>query len=94
MKKNKVWTLTTRPNDHPVRGTKRAFRNKLDQNENIVKNKARLVAKGYSQEEGIDFDETFAPVAHLEVIRILLAFASYMSIKLYQTDVKCTFLNG
>jgi len=73
---------------------KRAFRNKLDQNENIVKNKARLVAKGYSQEEGIDFDETFAPVAHLEVIRILLAFASYMSIKLYQMDVKCTFLNG
>ena len=61
---------------------------------NVIRNKARLVAKGYNQEEGIDFDETFAPVARLEAIRILLTFASYMNIKLYQIDVKCAFLNG
>jgi len=57
------------------------------------KNKARLAAKGYNQ-EGIDFDETFALVARLEAIRILLAFATCMNIKLYQMDVKCAFLNG
>ena len=58
------------------------FRNKLDENENVVKNKARLVAKDYNQEKGIDFDETFALVARFKAIRILLAFASYMNIKL------------
>ena len=60
----------------------------------MVRNKARLVLKGYTQEKGIDFDETFAPVARLEAIRILLAFPSYMGIKLLQMDVKCAFLNG
>jgi len=86
-------TLTTRPNDRPIMGTKWVFRNKLDENGNVVRNKARLVAKGYNQEEGIDFDETFALVARLEAIRILSTFASYMNIKLYQMDVKCAFLN-
>ena len=60
----------------------------------MVRNKARLVAQGYSQEEGIDFDETFAPVARLEAIRMLLAFSCYMNFKLYQIDVKSAFLNG
>ena len=60
----------------------------------MVRNKTRLVAKGYNQEEGIDFDETFAPVTRLEAIRIHLAFVSYMGIKLFQMDVKCAFLNG
>jgi len=60
----------------------------------VVRNKTRLVAKGYNQEEGIDFDETFAPVTRLEAIRIRLAFVSYMGIKLFQMDVKCAFLNG
>jgi len=69
------------------------LRNKLYENGNVVRNKARLVAKGYNQEEGMDFDETFAPIAQLEAIRILLVFASYMSIKLYHMDVKCAFLN-
>ena len=52
------------------------------------------MTEGYNQEEGIDFDETFTPVARLEAIRILLAFASHMNIKLYQMDVRCAFLNG
>jgi hypothetical protein len=59
-----------------------------------VRNKARLIAQGYSQVEGLDFRETFAPVARLETIRILLAFAASKGFKLYQMDVKNTFLNG
>jgi hypothetical protein len=60
----------------------------------VTRNKARLVAKGYSQVEGLNFDETYAPVARLESIRILLAYATYHSFKLYQMDVKSAFLNG
>ena len=69
------------------------FKNKLDKTRNVTRNKAGLGVKDANQEEGIDFDETFALVARLEVIQILLAFASYMNIKLYQIDVKCAFLN-
>ena len=92
--RNQVWFLTLWPKDHPVILTKWVFRNTLDERGNVVGNKARLVAKGYNQEEGIYFDETFAPVAHLKAIRILLAFTSYIGIKLFQIDVKCAFLNG
>ncbi|GKD12376.1 retrovirus-related pol polyprotein from transposon TNT 1-94, partial [Tanacetum coccineum] len=60
----------------------------------ILKNKARLVARGYRQEEGIDFEESFAPVARLEDIRIFLAFAAHMNMVVYQMDVKTAFLNG
>jgi hypothetical protein len=60
----------------------------------IVRNKARLIAQGFSQVEGLDFGETFAPVAHLETIRILLAFTTSKGFKLYQMDVKSAFLNG
>jgi len=60
----------------------------------VVKNKARLVAHGYTQIEGIDFDGTFAPVARLESIRILLSIACHLGFKLYQMDVKSAFLNG
>ena len=63
-------------------------------NGKVIRNKARLVAQGYNQEEGIDYEETFAHVARLEAIRILLAFASSENIKLLQMDVKCAFLNG
>jgi hypothetical protein len=59
-----------------------------------VRNKTRLVTQEYSQVEGLDFEETFAPVAHLEAIRILLAFATSKRFKLYQMDVKSAFLNG
>ena len=75
-------------------GTKWVYRNKLDEHENIIRNKARLIAKNYNQEEEIDFDETFAPVARLEAIRLLLAYVCFMNFKLFQMDVKSTFLNG
>ena len=60
----------------------------------MVRNKARLIAQGYNQEESIDFDETFAPIARLEAIRLLLAFACPMNFKLFQMNVKSAFLNG
>ncbi|GJS23253.1 retrovirus-related pol polyprotein from transposon TNT 1-94 [Tanacetum coccineum] len=69
-------------------------KNKKDEHGTTTKNKARLVVQGYSQEEGIDYDETFAPVARMEAIRIFLAFATYMNFKVYQMDVKSAFLNG
>lgn len=92
--RNQVWTLVPRPNDHSVIGTKWIFRNKVDESGIVIRNKARLVAQGFNQEEGIDFDETFAPVARLEAIRMLLAFACFKNFKLYQMDVKSAFLNG
>ena len=91
--RNQVWELVPKPTHQAVIGTRWVFRNKLDEHGEIVRNKARLVAQGYNQEEGIDFDETFAPVARLEAIRMLLAFASFMKFKLFQMDVKSAFLN-
>jgi hypothetical protein len=75
-------------------GTKWVFHNKQDEHGVVTKNKARLVAKGYSQVKGLDFDETFAPVARLESIRILLAYSTHHGFKLYQMDVKSALLNG
>jgi hypothetical protein len=74
--RNEVWNLVPHPNQNIVR-TKWVFRNKQDEHGVVTRNKARLVAKGYSQVEGLDFDETYAPVARLESIRILLAYATY-----------------
>ncbi|KAH9679831.1 hypothetical protein KPL71_026290 [Citrus sinensis] len=82
------------PNVEQNEGTKWVFRNKMDESGVVVRNKARLVAQGYNQEEGIDFDETFAPVARLESIRMLLAYACHKDFILYQMDVKSAFLNG
>ena len=92
--RNNVWELVEKPENYPIIGTKWVFRNKLDEHGIIIRNKARLVAKGYNQEEGIDYEETYAPVARLEAIRMLLAYASIMNFKLYQMDVKSAFLNG
>ena len=92
--KNEVWTLVPQSDIMNVIGTKWVFRNKLDEAGVITRNKARLVAKGYNQEEGIDYDETFAPVARLEAVRLLLAFACMSGFKLFQMDVKSAFLNG
>ena len=91
--RSKVWKLVPRPSDHSIIGTKWIFKNKMDENSVIIRNKARLVAQGYMQEKGIDYDETYALVARLEAIRMLLAFACYKNFKLYQMDVKSAFLN-
>src|SRR4051812_48616834 len=95
-KLNDVWELVKRPNPrvHNVIGTKWIFRNKLDEDGQVIRNKARLVAQGYTQVEGVDFGETFAPVPRLESICITLAFANHHNIKLYQMDIKSAFLNG
>ncbi|KAK1649240.1 hypothetical protein QYE76_067045 [Lolium multiflorum] len=94
-KRNKVWTLVEKPKEcRNVIGTKWIFKNKQDEFGNVVRNKARLVAQGFSRVEGIDFGETYAPVARLESIRILLAYASHHNFKLQQMDVKSAFLNG
>jgi hypothetical protein len=82
-----------RPKNYNVIGTEWVFRNK-QQDGKVVRNKTRLVAQGYTQVEGLDFGETYAPVARLEAIRILLAYACAHNIKLYQMDVKSAFLNG
>ncbi|GJW25567.1 retrovirus-related pol polyprotein from transposon TNT 1-94 [Tanacetum coccineum] len=70
------------------------YKVKLDEMGGILKNKARLVARGYHQEEGINFEESFAPMARLDAIRIFLAYAAHMNMIVYQMDVKTTFLNG
>ncbi|KAK1601090.1 hypothetical protein QYE76_008369, partial [Lolium multiflorum] len=94
--RNEVWSLVERPKDHRINviGTKWVFKNKQDEDGIVIRNKARLVAQGFAQIEGMDFEDTFAPVARLEAIRLLLAFASFHNFKLYQMDVKSAFLNG
>ena len=92
--RNEVWELVHRPNDQSVIGTKWMYKNKMDENGIIIRNKARLVVQGYNQQEGIDYEETFAPVARLEAIRMLLAFSCHKNFILYQMDVKSAFLNG
>ena len=74
--RNNVWDLVSWPRECSFIGIKWVFHNKLDESGIFIRNKARLIAQGYNQEEGIDFDETFAPVARLEAIRMLLAYAS------------------
>jgi hypothetical protein len=91
--RNEVWHLVPCPNQNVV-GTKWVFRNKQNEHGVVTRNKAQLVAKGYSQVEGLDFNETYLPVARLESICILLAYATYHGFKLYQMDVKSAFLNG
>ena len=93
-REKKTWSLVPRPYDKNVIGTKWVFRNKLDENGEITRNKAWLICKGYEQEEGIDYGETFSPVARMEGVRTLLAYATYKGFKVYQMDVKSAFLNG
>ncbi|GKE65965.1 putative ribonuclease H-like domain-containing protein, partial [Tanacetum coccineum] len=93
-KLQKVLTLVNLPNGKNAIGTKWVFRNKKDKRGIVVRNKARLVAQGYTQEEGIDYDEVFAPIARIEAIRLFLAYASFMGFIVYQMDVKSAFLYG
>jgi len=92
--RNDVWNLVPKPLQKNIIGTKWVFKNKLNEQGEVTRNKARLVAQGYSQQEGIDYTETFAPVARLEAIRLLLSYAINHGILLYQMDVKSAFLNG
>ncbi|GJR95405.1 putative ribonuclease H-like domain-containing protein [Tanacetum coccineum] len=93
-KLQQVWILVDLPNGKKAIGTKWVFRNKKDERGIMIRNKARLVAQGHRQEEGIDYEEVFAPVARIEAIRLFLAYASFMGFLVYQMDVKSAFLYG
>ncbi|GJS57777.1 retrovirus-related pol polyprotein from transposon TNT 1-94 [Tanacetum coccineum] len=93
-KLQKVWTLVDLPNGKRPIGTKWVFRNKKFERGFVIKSKSRLVAQGYTQEEGIDYDEVFAPVARIEAIRLFLAYASFKDFVVYQMDVKSAFIYG
>jgi hypothetical protein len=92
--RNQVWELVDPPPRCKSIGTKWVWKNKEGEKGEVVRNKSRLVAQGFTQMEGIDYEETFAPVAHLEAIRILLDFSVAKGFKLHQMDVKSAFLNG
>jgi hypothetical protein len=92
--RNQVWELVDHPPGCKPIGTKWVWKNKEGDKGEVVRNKSRLVAQGFSQKEGIDYEETFAPVARLEAIRIFLAFSVAKGFKLHQMDVKSAFLNG
>ena len=91
--RNDVWELIPRPKGVNVIGTKWVFKNKSNEPGTIIRNKSRLVAQGYTHVEGIDFYETFAPVARLESIKTLLAIVSHLNFKWYRMDIKSAFLN-
>nr|GFB76266.1 retrovirus-related Pol polyprotein from transposon TNT 1-94 [Tanacetum cinerariifolium] len=91
---NAVWELVDKPFGKTVMKLKWLWKNKKNKDQTVIRNKARLIAKGYAQEEGIDFEESFALVARLEAIRIFIAYAVHKSFPIYQMDVKTAFLNG
>nr|GEZ52156.1 retrovirus-related Pol polyprotein from transposon TNT 1-94 [Tanacetum cinerariifolium] len=90
----KVWRLVPLPEGKIIIKTKWIFKNKKDESSLVIRNKARLVAVGYSQQEGIDYDETFAPFARIEAIRLFLAYVDHKDFTVFQMDVKIAFLNG
>ncbi|XP_071699658.1 uncharacterized mitochondrial protein AtMg00820-like [Rutidosis leptorrhynchoides] len=92
--RNEVWTLVPKLAGKTAIGTKWVFRNKGDKDGIVVRNKARLVAQGYRQEEGIDYDETFAPMARIEAIRLFVTYAAHMDFEVSHMDLKSAFLNG
>nr|GFB31684.1 retrovirus-related Pol polyprotein from transposon TNT 1-94 [Tanacetum cinerariifolium] len=89
----KVWRLVPRLEGKTIIKTKWIFKNKKNESSLVIRNKARLVAVGYSQQEGIDYDETFTPVARIEDIRLFLAYAAHKDFTVYQMDVKTSFVN-
>lgn len=94
IEKNKTWELTTLPRGHKAIDLKWVFKVKKDQNGEVIKHKACLVAKGYVQRQGVDYDEVFAPVTRLEIVRLLLALAAQQNWEVHHLDVKSVFLNG
>nr|GFA86025.1 hypothetical protein [Tanacetum cinerariifolium] len=89
-----VWELVDRPLCINVINLKWLWKNKRDEENTVIRNKYRLVAKGYAQKEGVDFEESFVPVARLEAVRLFIAYAAYKSFTVYQMDVKTSFLYG
>nr|GFA47298.1 hypothetical protein [Tanacetum cinerariifolium] len=89
-----VWELVDRPLCKNIINMKWLWKNKRDEENTVIRNKSRLVAKGYAQKEGIDFEESFAPVARLEAVRLFIAYVAHKSFHVYQMDVKTTFLYG
>jgi hypothetical protein len=94
IEKNDPWKLVPRLKNNYVIRTKWVFRNKLNEDGQVTMNKARLVCKGYAQVEGINFEETFAPVSRMEEIHLILAYPCSKNIKMYHMDVRSYFLNG
>nr|GEY78938.1 hypothetical protein [Tanacetum cinerariifolium] len=89
-----VWELVDKPLCKNIINMKWLWKNKRDEENTIIRNKSRLVAKGYAQKEGVDFEESFAPVARLEAVRLFIAYVAYKSFTVYQMDVKTAFLYG
>nr|GFA01902.1 Gag-Pol polyprotein [Tanacetum cinerariifolium] len=89
-----VWELVDKPLCQNVINMKWLWKNKRDEENTVIRNKSRLVAKGYAQKKGVDFEESFAPVARLEAIRLFIAYAAHKSFTVYQIDVKTAFLYG
>ena len=94
IEKNETWELVPRPKNKNVINTKWVSRNKVNEDGKVTRNKSRLVCKGYTQIEGIDYEEAFSPVARMEEIHLLLAYACSKNVKVYQMNVKSYFLNG
>ena len=86
--KNDTWELVPRPKDKNVIGTKWVFKNKMNEKGKVVRNKTKIVCKGYSQQEGIDYEETYAPVERTEVVKMFLAYVASKNFKVYQIVVK------
>nr|GFB63280.1 hypothetical protein [Tanacetum cinerariifolium] len=93
-KRMDVWVLVPASDNISPLTLKWIFKNKYDEEQTIIRNKSRLVVRGYRQEEGLDFEESFAPVARMEAIRIFLAYAAHKSFTVFQMDVKTAFLHG
>ena len=93
IEKNQTWQLVKRPTNRKVIGVRWVFRTKLNVDGSINKHKARLVVKGYAKIFGVDFSDTFAPVARLDTIRLLIAIVAHRGWRVYQLDVKSAFLN-
>ena len=94
IEKNKTWELVNRPEDKDIIGVKWVYKTKLNSDGSIQSYKARLIVKGYLQQCGIAYNETFAPIARLDTIRVLIALAAQNKWKIHQLDVKSAFLNG
>lgn len=94
VEENRTWEVSDLLDKQKAIGLKWVFKVKKDPEGRIVKHKARLVAKGYAQQQGVDFDEVFAPIVRLETVRVLLALAAQGGWEVYHMDVKSAFLNG